>query len=228
MLDHLQPDEGGRKVRLFKCVCCYLMWPLLVDERSREGVRVAERYADGAATAAELRRAIAAVEEATRLIGRRRPRRRETKELLSARRRAARLALDTTRNTGFWAAGIARWVRHPAEAGGKPDATFPPSPLPMPAPGKTPVQIYRWLARLVRDVFGNPFRPVAFSPQWRTDTALSLAWQMYDARDFSAMPILADALEEAGCESEDILSHCRGPGPHVRGCWAVDLILAKE
>ena len=82
--------------------------------------------------------------------------------------------------------------------------------------------------QLLRDIFGNPFRPVAFSPSWRTDTALSLARQMYESRDFSAMPILADALQDAGCDIEDILSHCRGPGPHVRGCWVVDLVLGKE
>jgi hypothetical protein len=51
---------------------------------------------------------------------------------------------------------------------------------------------------------------------------------MYESRDFGAMPILVDALQEAGCESEDILAHCRGPGPHVRGCWVVDLVLGKE
>jgi hypothetical protein len=81
---------------------------------------------------------------------------------------------------------------------------------------------------LLRDIFGNPFRPVAFAPKWKTDTALSLAKQMYDSRDFSAMPILADALQDAGCDNEDILSHCRGEGPHVRGCWVVDLVLGKE
>jgi hypothetical protein len=79
-----------------------------------------------------------------------------------------------------------------------------------------------------REVFRNPFRPVAFIPTWRTDTALSLARQMYDSRDFGAMPILADALQDAGCDDEHILAHCRGPGPHVRGCWVVDLVLAKE
>jgi hypothetical protein len=78
-----------------------------------------------------------------------------------------------------------------------------------------------------RDIFGNPFRPVTFSPEWRTDTAVSLARQMYESRDFSAMPILADALQDAGCDSADILSHCRGDGPHVRGCWVVDLVLGK-
>jgi hypothetical protein len=81
---------------------------------------------------------------------------------------------------------------------------------------------------LVRDIFGNPFRRVVFSSEWRTDTVVSLAKQMYDSRDFGAMPILADALQDAGCDSDDILSHCRGDGPHVRGCWVVDLVLGKE
>jgi len=83
-------------------------------------------------------------------------------------------------------------------------------------------------AALLRDIFGNPFRPVSFDPDWRTSTAVALATQMYDSRDFSAMPILADALQDAGCASSDILDHCRGPGPHVRGCWVVDLVLGKE
>jgi hypothetical protein len=51
---------------------------------------------------------------------------------------------------------------------------------------------------------------------------------MYEERDFAGMPILADALEEAGCNNADILAHCREPGVHVRGCWVVDLLLAKE
>ena len=58
-------------------------------------------------------------------------------------------------------------------------------------------------------------------------TNLSLAQQMYELRDFGAMPILADALQDAGCTSADILDHCRGPGPHVRGCWVVDCVLGK-
>jgi hypothetical protein len=82
-------------------------------------------------------------------------------------------------------------------------------------------------AHLLRCVAGNPFRPVAFDPEWRTSTAVALAQQMYESRDFSAMPILADALQDAGCDSDDILAHCRGPGPHVRGCWVVDLVLGK-
>jgi hypothetical protein len=84
------------------------------------------------------------------------------------------------------------------------------------------------LASLVRDVFGNPFRPVKFAPAWRTITAVALANLMYGSRDFSPMPILADALHDAGCDNAAILDHCRGPGPHVRGCWVVDLVLGKE
>ena len=79
-----------------------------------------------------------------------------------------------------------------------------------------------------RDIFGNPFDPVAFSPEWRSSTAVALAAQMYESRDFSAIPILADALQDAGCDSADVLSHCRDAGaPHVRGCWVVDLVLGK-
>ena len=78
------------------------------------------------------------------------------------------------------------------------------------------------------DIVGNPFRPVSFLPEWRTDTAVALARQMYESREFGAMPILADALQDAGCDDAAVLDHCRGPGPHVRGCWVVDLVLGKE
>jgi hypothetical protein len=81
---------------------------------------------------------------------------------------------------------------------------------------------------IIRDIFGNPFRPVTFAPTWRTTDAVGVARSMYDSRDFAAMPILADALEDAGCDSADVLAHCRGDGPHVRGCWVVDLVLGKN
>ena len=83
--------------------------------------------------------------------------------------------------------------------------------------------------RVLREIFGNPFRPVSFSPDWRTDTAVTLARQMYDSREFSAMPILADALQDAGCDNDEVLSHCRdAKQAHVRGCWVVDGVLGKE
>jgi hypothetical protein len=82
--------------------------------------------------------------------------------------------------------------------------------------------------RLLRDIFCNPFRPVSMAPSRLTSSVLDLTRTMYDSRDFAAMPILADALEEAGCNNPDILAHCRGDGPHIRGCWVVDLVLGKE
>ncbi|MCE9566333.1 MAG: hypothetical protein K8U57_30280 [Planctomycetes bacterium] len=85
------------------------------------------------------------------------------------------------------------------------------------------------MAALLRDIFGNPFEPVTFSPEWRTSTAFAIAREMYVSRDFSAMPILADALQDAGCDNEDILNHCRDANQiHVRGCWIVDLVLGKS
>ena len=86
----------------------------------------------------------------------------------------------------------------------------------------------RVCAELLREVFGNPHRPVRFDPAWRTDTAVAIARQMYDSREFSAMPILADALQDAGCDSDELLNHCRSAtATHVRGCWVVDLVLGK-
>ncbi len=79
---------------------------------------------------------------------------------------------------------------------------------------------------VLREIVGNPFRPVKFEPKWRTDTARALAQQMYDSQQFGAAPILADALQDAGCECEPLLEHLRDPAAaHVRGCWAVDLVL---
>jgi hypothetical protein len=81
-------------------------------------------------------------------------------------------------------------------------------------------------AVILRDIVGNPFRPASLDPVWRTDTAVALVRQMYESRDFSAMPILADALQDAGCNNEGVLAHCRDvSAAHVRGCWVVDLVL---
>ena len=81
---------------------------------------------------------------------------------------------------------------------------------------------------LLREILGNPFRPVALDPAWRTAAVTQLAGAIYEERAFDRLPILAAALEDAGCTSPDILNHCRQPGPHVRGCWLVDLVLGKE
>jgi hypothetical protein len=83
------------------------------------------------------------------------------------------------------------------------------------------------LAEYLRDVTGNPFRPPTDVAPWRTPTVLALAQQVYEELDFGALRVLADALEDAGCDDPILLGHCRGEGPHVRGCWAVDAVLGK-
>jgi hypothetical protein len=83
-------------------------------------------------------------------------------------------------------------------------------------------------AKLLREIFGDPFRPLSVDPSWLTLHVVELAQTIYDDCGFDRMPALADALDEAGCDHQEILAHCRGPGPHVRGCWLLDLILGKE
>ncbi len=83
-------------------------------------------------------------------------------------------------------------------------------------------------ADLIRCIFGDPFRPVAVDPNWLTSDVLTLAKGIYDDKAFDRLPILADALQDAGCADEALLAHCRDGGSHVRGCWAVDLVLGKE
>jgi hypothetical protein len=84
------------------------------------------------------------------------------------------------------------------------------------------------LTTLLTELFGNPLRPVTISPavlDWNAGTVVKLAQAIYDSRRFMDMPVLADALEEAGCTSQSVLNHCRHLGDHVRGCWALDLLL---
>jgi hypothetical protein len=90
-------------------------------------------------------------------------------------------------------------------------------------------QAHRRQVALVHEVFGNPFRPVALDPAWLTSDVRLLARGIYDEKAFERMPILADALQDAGCDSEEVLGHCRDAKQvHVRGCWVVDLVLGKQ
>ena len=86
----------------------------------------------------------------------------------------------------------------------------------------------RYQADWIRDIFGNPFRPITAGSEWLTPTVVSLAEAIYRDRAFDRLPVLADAIEEAGCDNADLLAHCRGDGPHALGCWAVDLLLGKS
>ena len=86
---------------------------------------------------------------------------------------------------------------------------------------------FAFQADLLREFFGNPFAAPWFKPRWRTSDVLQLARCIHEIRAFDRLPVLADALEEAGCGQADILGHCREPGDHRRGCWVLDLILEK-
>jgi CheY-like chemotaxis protein len=97
-----------------------------------------------------------------------------------------------------------------------------------------------WLSKPVDpgplfDLLGNPVRPAPLDPAWRTADVLALARAAYDERLLPSgelnpvrVAVLADALEEAGCDSAEVLGHLRSPGPHLQGCWAVDLLIGKE
>jgi hypothetical protein len=198
---------GRRKLRLFGCNCCRRVWHLFEsEEQCAKLVELAERLAEGAVGAE-------AVEPFLRtgLL-------RGEHGLGPCRNAAARYVASSdigqaSERAAMRAADLAAY------------ALSPPS---VDEHVRLVMEEREQQVLLVYEMFGNPFRPVTFSPSWRTDTTLALARQMYDSRDFGAMPILADALQDAGCDNADLLDHCRGPGPHVRGCWVVDLVLGKE
>jgi hypothetical protein len=199
LLDRIQGQASERKLRLLICACVRaIRGTFLNTRRPTQIVEVAERFADGLATADELR---AAREEGFDPDS---PDPWKGWIALPDAFEAAQYVIPECLahdQADFWV-----WERQRRRE------------------CRTPYN------RLVADVFDLLLsRPVAFDADWKTSTAVALAQQMYDSRDFSTMPILADALQDAGCDSDDILNHCRDPEqPHVRGCWVVDLVLGKE
>jgi hypothetical protein len=221
-----------RKLRLFACACCRRAAQWFLDPVQHAAVDVLEKYADGAATTDELAAACAGAgqfDEGHVLLSEEREDVRQ--DYLNAAYHAAQAVAQATSNDRPGADEPTYFHRlydtimHVVEAAGSGAVVDDPAhgrSLPAQAAER------RALAALLRCVMGNPFRLSTFSPKWRTDTAVSLARTMYDAREFSAMPILADALQDAGCDHDDILSHCRNTSlTHVRGCWVVDLVLGK-
>ena len=221
MLGWLGGRVSDRQLRLFAVACCRHIWPLLADDRARRAVRVAEAYADGAATDPD-RRAFAGGRyfEAAVL----------SDTLLSAVGAAGwTVALPlTVTEAGHCAANALEARLHHADESGSVPYGLDEWPVSW-GRAMEPVRVAGRAAQAsaLRDIVGNPFRPAALAPGWLTAPVVALAGTMYEARDFGPMPVLADALEEAGCDQPDILTHCRSDGPHVRGCWVVDLVLGK-
>jgi hypothetical protein len=201
MLEFLRGKQSDRKLRLFACACCRQIWDHLVDD-SRGALVVVERFAEGAASLPELSQAQDVAIDAAR-----------TAEGEAVWMATSSDAFSAAFEASFCAAGQEACLGWPGRNENDQVSV---------------VQEHTTFAALLRDIFGNPFRPVTFDPRWRTSDVVGLAQAIYDDKAFERMPILADALMDAGCEDEQVIGHCRGDGPYVRGCWVVDLVLGKE
>jgi hypothetical protein len=211
---------SARKLRLFAVACCRRIAGWQPGPRSLRALEVAERYADGLATEeelalAELEAFEAAAEENERPAS-----------PLDGSPPWSVLAVVASRACNL-AAGSG--VYHALEA-----ADFARKAQPAPHSEVWPLEQREEAAQcdLLREVVGPAaYRPVFFDPVWalREDRAARrLAETIYDEGAWELMPILADALEEAGCGDEELLAHARSEGAHVRGCWVVDLVLGRE
>ncbi|VTR93152.1 Uncharacterized protein OS=Sorangium cellulosum (strain So ce56) GN=sce5710 PE=4 SV=1 [Gemmata massiliana] len=216
-----------RKLRLLEVARCRDSWHLFSDERSRAVVTVVERYADGLATHAELSAARHAAWDALAELRRaaeaelEKAGGEEHPSVRDAFMRAGAAAIANIWSGFTFTGGAGLDLDMSGRGGWSDDRSFRLA-------HDVLKDAFALRSNLIRCIFGNPFRPVTFLPEWRTSTVVALVGQMYESRDFGAMPILGDALQDAGCDSTDVLEHCRGPGPHVRGCWVVDLVLGKE
>jgi hypothetical protein len=210
-------------LRLFAVACCRRIWPLITEAHCREAVEIAERFADGLATAEAQEAAHKAAERVRQEVE-------DTEAPLfsGVAYATAHAASYTVHDKGtVWLA--CRAAVNAACAAGHALSSQGASENEVAA--ATHAEFAAQTA-LVRDLFGNPLRPAPVpNPSWlawQDGAVVKLAQGIYADRAFDRLPILADALEEAGCDNADILAHYRQPGLHMRGCWALDLILGKE
>jgi hypothetical protein len=209
MLKFLGPQASDRKLRLFSCACCRRAWGFARAKRLKEILPLLEGFADGTKKDKDRARAEglgAAVLGATKLD--------DPQQCLGGE---------------IWRASRKELDRHECDLGELAAAAFGWAAGVTTGFAKAKKAERAQQAIVVREMFGNPFRPVTFSANWLTSTVLTLAQHIYESREFSAMPILADALQDAGCDNEELLNHLRDPkAAHVRGCWALDLVLGKK
>jgi hypothetical protein len=198
LLEYLHRTGRERKLRLFACACCRLFWHLLTRESSRRADEAAEQYADGLLERAAL---TAAGKAAVPDVRGYRP----------------------DEHARYTAASAARWCALTRAWGAARGVSGSASALGLRHKRQLP---------LLRDICGNPFRvPALLDPAClaaNDGAVLQLATAIYQERAFDRLPILADALEEAGCVDAEILTHCRQPGGHARGCWVVDWVLGRS
>jgi hypothetical protein len=203
MLDVLGKRATGRKLRLFAVACVLQNWEQSTHPRLRHVIRVAERQADSRANEEEKLQALNSLDDYMDEF---------CEHDVTPSVPPCLLAEPFfAKDASAVACCIAETVQYQHDGSDGMES-----------------EIEYEQCGFLRDIFGNPFRPVTFDPRWATSDVLGLARAIYEDRAFDRMPILADALMDAGCAYEQVLGHCRGPGPHVRGCWVVDLVLGKE
>ena len=213
MLDLILGEAGERKLRLFAVACCHSVGNLLNDEHFHRAVELAERHADGLAREKEIN----AVRNSSRST---------YPVLLESPIDAARSTVEAC----VRAARIAAWEpllfpkQFPEDTGAASSDQFEGAAAVADTAGKRESSAQ---AVLLRDIFGNPFRPVTFDPTWITPNTVALAKSVYLCRAFDRMGILGDALRDAGCDDAGILDHCGSQTEHVRGCWVVDSVLGR-
>jgi hypothetical protein len=207
-----QRQTSDRKVRLFGCACVRRVWGDLADEQLRRAAEVAERYADGGATARQLEAARKRSAALCEGVG----------DIIADHGPMAVVAI--CEKTAGWFVPSESTLAVASEARSDEGADW----------DAAHEQEQGVQATAIRDVFGNPFRPRAAKPGWLTPNILSVAQAAYDQRQLPSgeldphrLAILADALADAGAPNE-LTAHLRSPGPHVRGCFAVDLVLDKS
>ena len=232
MLQFLRRTASDRKVRLFAVACCWRVWPSLEQEEFRDAVRKAESFADGLADRAEM---VQAYEKALAIFSKLRgkdngPGAALTSSAFPSPPKSIWARIADALDDPWWEDEFDKGDRlapalvtaqHAARAAadlqGQRQFYYAPAML----------AEQREQTALVRCLFGNPFRPPPVSGAWLTPEVRALAAAIYAERAFDRMPLLADALEAAGCTDTDLIEHCRSGQQHARGCWVVDLLLGK-
>jgi len=228
MMQSLQCTASRRKLRLFAVACCRSVWHIFTDQRARDVIEIAELHADGMACECWLKGVWQALVESWP-PPRAMPCYRLVRALATERgyphpivERIQELVLEAANDNG-----AARRAPAGEEVQAARTAWL--------AAVKVRDSVREVQSSLLRDMFGNPFRPVTFAAAWRTPTVTALAKAAYEDRQPPAsilypdrLAVIADALEDAGCTDTAILDHCRDGGLHVRGCWVVDLLLGKS
>jgi hypothetical protein len=217
-LDFLRGKASDRKLRLFAVACCRRVWHMHTNDAIPHAVEVSERFAEGTAGSLERREAALATRQLLERHGDC-----NTASYFATNAAAVCTGLPAQRAASAACVKVQNAVSFAANL-----------PVGCPDPWKPRREEEEVHSAFVRCIFGNPFRPVTLNVAWQTPTILALAAAAYENRIMPAgtlepdrLAVLADALEETGCDSADIINHLRSPGPHVRGCWVVDLLLGK-